>query len=228
MKLCTNLQSRVLDLEKTKTTQANEFASLKRRVKKLEKKRSSRSHKLKRLYKVSLSARVESSGDEEDLGEDAFKQERRINAINADKDITLEVFVAEQEVANEKDDDGEITLAQALIEMKSIKPKVKGIVFQEPGESTTKTATIPTLRKGIVITKLGTPTITRSLQQLSQAEVQDKGKGKMLEPEHVKPTKKDVQIMLDEKAAKKLQAEFDEEERLEKEKDEANITLTEE
>ncbi|GKG56348.1 hypothetical protein Tco_0577423, partial [Tanacetum coccineum] len=40
-----------------------------------------------------------------------------------------EVFVAEQEVANEKDNDGEITLAQALIEMKSTKPKVKGIVF---------------------------------------------------------------------------------------------------
>ncbi|GJW57021.1 hypothetical protein Tco_0103752 [Tanacetum coccineum] len=49
----------VLDLEKTKTTQANEIASLKRMVKKLEKKRSSRSHKLKRLYKVGLvTARV--------------------------------------------------------------------------------------------------------------------------------------------------------------------------
>ncbi|GJS76476.1 putative ribonuclease H-like domain-containing protein [Tanacetum coccineum] len=48
-----------------------------------------------------------------------------------------EVFVAEQEVANEKDNDGEITLAQALIEMKSTKPKVKGVVIQEPGESTT-------------------------------------------------------------------------------------------
>ncbi|GJX32133.1 hypothetical protein Tco_0241988 [Tanacetum coccineum] len=216
MKLCTNLQSRVLDLEKTKTTQANEFASLKRRVKKLEKKRSSRSHKLKRLYKVSLSARVESFND-------ADNEMFDVDALNDE-----EVFIAKQEVANEKDDDGEITLAQALIEMKSTNPKVKGVVIQEPGESTTKTATIPTLRKGIVITKLGTPTITRSLQQLSQAKVQDKGKGKMLEPEHVKPTKKDVQIMLDEKAAKKLQAEFDEEERLEKEKDEANITLTEE
>ncbi|GJS03295.1 hypothetical protein Tco_0319803 [Tanacetum coccineum] len=38
MKLCTTLQNRVLDLEKTKTTQQNEIASLKRRVKKLEKK----------------------------------------------------------------------------------------------------------------------------------------------------------------------------------------------
>ncbi|GKE39700.1 hypothetical protein Tco_1463105 [Tanacetum coccineum] len=36
MELCINLQQRVLDLEKTKTTQQNEIASLKRRVKKLE------------------------------------------------------------------------------------------------------------------------------------------------------------------------------------------------
>ncbi|GJW96769.1 hypothetical protein Tco_0178577 [Tanacetum coccineum] len=63
----TRFENKVLDLEKTKTTQANEIASLKRRVKKLEKKRSSRTHKLKRLYKVGLTARVESSGDEKDL-----------------------------------------------------------------------------------------------------------------------------------------------------------------
>ncbi|GJV38764.1 hypothetical protein Tco_1417204 [Tanacetum coccineum] len=37
MALCTTLQNRVLDLEKTKTTQHNEIASLKRSVKKLEK-----------------------------------------------------------------------------------------------------------------------------------------------------------------------------------------------
>ncbi|GJY69691.1 hypothetical protein Tco_0472673 [Tanacetum coccineum] len=89
MELCTNLQQRVLDLETTKTTQANEIASLKRRVKKLEKKDRSRTHKLKRLYKVGLSARVESFRDEEDLGEDASKQGRRIHDIDADEDITL-------------------------------------------------------------------------------------------------------------------------------------------
>ncbi|GKB06479.1 hypothetical protein Tco_0834712 [Tanacetum coccineum] len=86
--LCITLQKRVLDLEKTKTTKHNEIDSLKRRVKKLEKKDRSRTHKLKRLYKVSLTARVESSGDEEDLGEDASKQ-GRINAIDVDEDITL-------------------------------------------------------------------------------------------------------------------------------------------
>ncbi|GKD19357.1 hypothetical protein Tco_1208515 [Tanacetum coccineum] len=44
---------------------------------------------MKRLYKVGLTARVESFGDEEDLGEDASKYARRINSIDADEDITL-------------------------------------------------------------------------------------------------------------------------------------------
>ncbi|GJT77165.1 hypothetical protein Tco_1043890 [Tanacetum coccineum] len=200
MELCTKLQTRVLDLEKTKTTQQNEIASLKRMVKKLKKKRSLISHGLKRLHKVGMSRRVESSGDEEYLGEDASKQGRRINAIDADDEITLvsvqddadaemfdvntltgdEVF-AEQEVAakgvNLTVD--EVTLAQALAALKSVKPKVKGVVIQEPSTTTT----------------------TISSQQPSQAKVQDKGKGKMVEPEPVKPTKKKVQIMLDEEIA---------------------------
>ncbi|GJX22415.1 hypothetical protein Tco_0226860 [Tanacetum coccineum] len=91
-----------------------------------------------------------------------------------------EVFVVEQEVANEKDDDGEITLAQALIEMKSTKPK-------------------------------------------------DKGKGILIEP--VEPMKKKDLIRLDEETTLKLQAEFDEKERLAREKakkeKEANIALIE-
>nr|GEY19376.1 hypothetical protein [Tanacetum cinerariifolium] len=156
MALCTTLQNKVLDLEKITTTQRNEIASLKRRVKKLEKINRSRTHGLKRLYKVGLSTRVESSGDEESLGEDASKQGRKINAIDADEDITL-VSVTDNEMF---DVDGqnenvveevvnvaqvsiavttvtitteEITLAQALKALKNSKPKVKGIVFQEPG-----------------------------------------------------------------------------------------------
>nr|GFA83482.1 hypothetical protein [Tanacetum cinerariifolium] len=88
MELCTKLQNRFLDLEKTKTTQHNEIDSLKMRVKKLEKRNRSRTHKLKRLYKVGLSVRVESSRDKESLGDDASKQ-GRIVAIDADEDITL-------------------------------------------------------------------------------------------------------------------------------------------
>ncbi|GJW15501.1 hypothetical protein Tco_0019634 [Tanacetum coccineum] len=160
MALCTTLQNWVLDLEKIKTTQHNEIASLKRRVKNLEKKDS--------------------------LGEDTSKQ-GRIDAINADEEITLvsvhdvnvsaseEVFVAEQDVVEEVVEiintakviiDAaqvsyagdivstasaattvraattttaqiktivDITLAQALEEMKSTKPKKKRVFIQELG-----------------------------------------------------------------------------------------------
>ncbi|GKC60073.1 retrotransposon protein, putative, unclassified, partial [Tanacetum coccineum] len=206
-----SLLARVLDLEKTKTTQAEKIVSLKRRVKKLEQKKRSRTHGLKKLRRVGATARIDSS-KEEVLGEDESKQER-INAIDADDEITLvnvqddadaEMFDVEQEVAakgvNVTVD--EVTLAQALAALKSVKPKVKGDVIKETS------VPVSAARKGIVITELG--------------------KGKMVEPEPVKPTKKKVQIMLDEEIALKLQAEIDEEERIvraEEEKiNEANIT----
>ncbi|GKB46023.1 hypothetical protein Tco_0896776 [Tanacetum coccineum] len=88
MELCTNLQNRVIDLEKTKTSQAQEITSLKRRVKRLEKKGGSRTHGLKRLYKVGLSRRVESS-DEEGLGEEDASKQGRIADIDADAGINL-------------------------------------------------------------------------------------------------------------------------------------------
>nr|GEW19848.1 hypothetical protein [Tanacetum cinerariifolium] len=107
MKLCTTLQSRVLALEQTKTTQANKIDSLKRRVKKLEKKQRLRTHKLNRLYKVGLTARVESSDDEKSLSKDASKQ-GRIGDIDADEGITLvsthdyvEMFDVDQDLGGE-------------------------------------------------------------------------------------------------------------------------------
>ncbi|GJU31153.1 hypothetical protein Tco_1174742 [Tanacetum coccineum] len=92
MELFTNLQKKVLDLETLNTTQALEIESLKRRVKKLKKKQRSRTHKLKRLYKVGLSTKVVSSDDEASLGdqEDASKQGRKILDIDANEDITLD------------------------------------------------------------------------------------------------------------------------------------------
>nr|GEY24281.1 ribonuclease H-like domain-containing protein [Tanacetum cinerariifolium] len=238
MELCTNLQSKVLDLEKTKTTQALEITSLKRSIKKLEKKQKSRTYKLNTLYMVGLTATVDSSKDEQSLVEDASKQRRKINDIDADEDITLvndqddakmfdvndlhgeEVFV-EKEVANKEVSatgevnsasiativsdvatvtTKEITLAQALMEIKTSKPKVKGIVLQEPSESITTITTI------------------------SSKKSSDKGKAG-------KPKKK-VQLMIDKETAKNLQDEFDEEERIAREKTEneleANIALIKE
>ncbi|GKC43654.1 hypothetical protein Tco_1061376, partial [Tanacetum coccineum] len=175
----------------------------------------------------------------------------RINAIDADEDINLvnnqddadmfnvntltgDEVLAEQEVAA-KDVNlavDEVTLAQALAALKSVKPKVKANVIEDSivpvstvsastkvSAATTTTATIPTPRKRTVIAELGTSTTTISSQP-SQAKVQDKGKGILVE-EPVNPKKKDL-IRLDEEIALKLQAEFDEKERLASLKDEAN------
>nr|GFB17864.1 hypothetical protein [Tanacetum cinerariifolium] len=147
----------------------------------------------------------ESSYTEESLSENASKQGRMIDDIDADEDMTLvnvqvdaemfdvdtdlggeELFV-EQEVFADKEKIDEVTLAQALAELKTSKPKAK----------------------------------------------RDKEKGIMVE-ELVKHKKKG-QIRLDEEASLKLQAElhaeFDEEQRLAREKAktelEANIALIE-
>ncbi|GJX75701.1 hypothetical protein Tco_0322512, partial [Tanacetum coccineum] len=147
MALCITLQSRVLNLETTMTTQANEIASLKRRVKKLEHKKRLRTHRLKRLYKVGSSRRVESS-DKEGLGEENASKQGRIADINANKDIYLVNVHTDEDMfgVNDLDSDEvivdnvdmvEITLAQALVELKSAKPKAykdkgKGIMIEEP------------------------------------------------------------------------------------------------
>ncbi|GJR53786.1 hypothetical protein Tco_1404307 [Tanacetum coccineum] len=190
-------QTRILDLEKTKTTQPEEIVSLKRRVKKLEHKKRSRTHGIKRLYKVGLTARVESSRYEESLGEDASKQGRGIHDIDAEEDITLvnddnkiidvdalaseEVFVAEQsgnvveEVVDVIDD------ASTNSKLKSVKPKAAKVVIQEPKQGTTTT----------------TPTIIIPVPK----PLQNKGKGIMIEEpmvEQVKPMKRLEQMRLDE------------------------------
>ncbi|GJU72343.1 putative ribonuclease H-like domain-containing protein [Tanacetum coccineum] len=220
MELCTNLQQMVLDLETTKTTQANEIVSLKRRVKTLKRKIYQELISLKRLYKVGLSARVESSRDEEDLGEDASKQ-GRINAIDANEDITLvndqddadmfdvntltgDKVLAKLEVVV-KDVNlnvDEVTLAQALADLKSVKPKVKANVVEEPSVPISAASTKVSKSSGQRQRNNGRRT----------CEVYEK---------------KDL-VRFDEEIASKLQAEFDEEERLAREKDEANIALTKE
>ncbi|GJV53298.1 uncharacterized mitochondrial protein-like protein [Tanacetum coccineum] len=238
----TTLQTRVLDLEKKKTTQQNKIASLKRRVKKLEKKSRSRTQNLKRLNKVGLTASVESSGDEEDLGEDASKQERRINAIDADEDITL---VSVQDDADKEMFDVDALNGEEVFVARQNENVVKEVVDAAQVSTAATTVTITTEEitlaqalkalktskqkvKGIVFQE---PSTTTTITTISSQQSQDKGKGILIE-EPVKPMKKRDLIRLDEEVALKLQAELDEEERLAREKaekeKEANIASIEE
>ncbi|GJS52794.1 hypothetical protein Tco_0626156 [Tanacetum coccineum] len=205
MELCTTLQKKVLDLEKTKTTQANEIASLKRRVKKLEQKNGRRINAIDAdddITLVSVQNIDEEMFDVDVLdGEEVFVTEQNENVVEEVVDAAQVSTAATTVTITTK----EITLAQALEALKTSKPNLKGIVFQEPGESI----------------------ITKSTQTISLQQSHDKGKRIMIE-EPVKPMKKKVQIMLDEEASLKLQVKFDEEERLIRDKDEANIALTKE
>ncbi|GJS01021.1 hypothetical protein Tco_0317529 [Tanacetum coccineum] len=89
MDLCTKLSDRVLDLEITKIAQAKEITSLKKIVKKLERKRKSKTLGMKRSFKIGRSAQVVSSEDE-GLGdqEDASKQRRKIVTFDSKMSCT--------------------------------------------------------------------------------------------------------------------------------------------
>nr|GEY55355.1 hypothetical protein [Tanacetum cinerariifolium] len=210
MNLCTNLQKRVLDLERAKTAQAKEIIDLKKRVKKPERKKKSRTSGLKRLYKVGFSARIVSSDEEE---QNAAVPEKEVNTVdpvtNAGEVVTIakdvEVTTAAATPQISKDD---VTLAQTLIEIKAAKPRVIGVIVQEPSEFKT----------------------TSPSQLLQLPHAKDKGKGIMVEPE--KPLEKKDQIALDEEVARNLEAqmkaEMEKKERIAREKDEANIDVIEE
>ncbi|GKA69819.1 hypothetical protein Tco_0775883 [Tanacetum coccineum] len=234
MNFYTKLKQRVLDRENIKTAQAQEITSLKKRFKKLEKKGGSRTHKLKRLYRVGRSAKVVSS-EESSLGdqEDASKQGRRIDDIDKDAEITLvdktQGRYGDEDMFRVNDLDSDEVVVESKVTDKggekrnivkeavpvtdavtipviSTRPKTKGVVIQEPSEST--------------------PTISLQLPSHVKGHgSKDKGKAKMIEPK--KPLKKKDQIKFDEEEALRLQAKFDEEDRLAKDKaqkvEEANI-----
>ncbi|GJR87897.1 hypothetical protein Tco_0211908 [Tanacetum coccineum] len=140
-------QTRVLDLEKTKTTQHNKIASLKRRVKKLEKKNridaidADEEFTLVSVHDINVSAG-------EEVAEEVVKVINTAKLIidaaqvsvagdivsAASAATTISAATTTTATINIVDD---ITLAQALEEMKSTKPTKKWIVIQELGESTT-------------------------------------------------------------------------------------------
>nr|GEZ92694.1 hypothetical protein [Tanacetum cinerariifolium] len=236
----------VLDLEKAKTAQAVEISSLKKRVKKLERKKKSRTLGLKRLRKVGSAAKVESLTkaslcDQEDaskkgrmidnIDQDSAKvDEKKVSTANPVTTVGEEVTTASIKVTTaattlqiSKD---ELTLARTLIEIKATKPKAI-----RTAATIVTAAGIRLKVKGIVMqepseTPLPKPMI--SSQKPSQAK--DKGKEKMVEPK--RPLKRKDQIMMDAEVAKNLeaqmQAELEEEKKLVRLKEEETyIALTE-
>ncbi|GKB44551.1 hypothetical protein Tco_0889493 [Tanacetum coccineum] len=105
MEICTNLQQRVLDLENTKTTKAQEISSLKLRGR---------------------------FNDEEIFDAGMLKGDEVFVAEQSEKVVEEVVNTATTKIATTTTVDEEMTLAQTLIEIKSAKPKVAKVVIKEP------------------------------------------------------------------------------------------------
>ncbi|GJW60378.1 hypothetical protein Tco_0109713 [Tanacetum coccineum] len=211
MDLCTQLQSRVLALETTKSNQALEIESLKRRVK-----RGASNTGEKKLLNLDADAEVEVTVVDEI--KDVATTTKSIPVSTAEVVTTASASVVISD---------ELNLAQTLIEIKTAKPK----------PVTTAATTVTSVRPramGIIFhdqeEQVPASTKTFSSLQSQLPQVKDKGKGKMVEPKV--PLNKKDQVALDEEMARnleaQLQAELIEEERLTRQKEEeANIALIE-
>ncbi|GKA43064.1 hypothetical protein Tco_0735724 [Tanacetum coccineum] len=229
MDLCTKLSKRFIDLEHTKTTQAREITRLKLRVKKLEKKAGSRTHKLKRLYKFGATRRVESPKDE-GLGdqEDASKQGRSIEDIDKDAEVTLvdetqeryddlmfdtAVFDNEEVVTTTAK---EVSTADQVTTAGSYYYCIAATKVCNVKATTTTTAPSTIFKaKSIAFRE---PTTRTTTTTVPSQKSKDKGKAIMIEPEV--PLKKKEQVRLDEELARKLEAEELKAARLERKEDE--------
>ncbi|GJX03035.1 putative ribonuclease H-like domain-containing protein [Tanacetum coccineum] len=168
----------------------------KRRFKKLERKKKSRTHGLKRHHPKNVHDADMFGVD--DLDGDEVFVETEDPVVNAATTTSTIPVSAAKDLS-----DVDMTLAQALAELKSVKPKA----ITTAATTTTTDFTRPKA-KGLVIQdqEQASTLITSS---------KDKGKGIMVK-EPLKMKNKD-QVLFDEQEAIRLQAQFDEEERIARE-----------
>ncbi|GJW17695.1 hypothetical protein Tco_0025131 [Tanacetum coccineum] len=194
----------VLDLEKAKDALAKDFANLKKRVQKLERKNKSRTTRKMHPNRGGLLMKPK--------GEKSAKvDERDVSAgVEDSTAYTIPVTTANEGVTTAKIDKitptsalttviDELTMAQTLIEIKAAKPKAVTTVA-------TTTTTRPKAR-GVVVQEPSEFRTTTSSPQASQpSKTKDKGKVIMIEPEV--PLKRKDQVALDEEMARNLKAQL--------------------
>ncbi|GKE78439.1 hypothetical protein Tco_1544559, partial [Tanacetum coccineum] len=143
----TEHEESVLNLEKAK-----EIAALKKRIQRLERKKMSRPTGLKRLRKVGMYRRVESSKDQESLVLDDVEMPVEAKVDEKDEQSTKpDDSIAGEAITTASVEDSaapttieEITLAQTLIQIKAAKPKVVTT-------AATTTTTIRPKARGVVV-----------------------------------------------------------------------------
>nr|GEW62637.1 hypothetical protein [Tanacetum cinerariifolium] len=145
MNLCTNLKKQVLDLEKSKSAQVKEIVDLKKRVKKIERKKKSRTsgeENEEDMFGVN-----DLDGDEVIMDAIAGEEVKRSTKV-AEKEVSIanpvttvgevvniaEKFELTTVATTPKISKDKLTLTKTLIEIKATKPKARGVIVQEPSE----------------------------------------------------------------------------------------------
>ncbi|GKF53238.1 hypothetical protein Tco_0160148 [Tanacetum coccineum] len=150
--------------------QAEEIAALTKRIQRLEMRKMSRPTGLKRLEKVGMSRRVKFSENQESLGtlEDASKQGRSIEDIDAEVDVTLV-----DETQERQDDDLMFDTGVLEDDEMHVEAKVVGKCEQstKPDDSTAGEAvTIANVESSVVPTTIKEITLAQTLIQIKVAK----------------------------------------------------------
>ncbi|GJW07516.1 putative ribonuclease H-like domain-containing protein [Tanacetum coccineum] len=205
----------VIALENIKTAQDLEINNLKKRVKKLEKKKKSRTPQLKRrLFKV----RIESSAEKSLETQGRYGHDTKINTASTSiTTASINITTIEPIITVSA------PIATAGVPISTVEPST-------PPTTTTTFIEDEDLTIAQTVMKMRTSeTATRPIvPPQQQLYPKDKGKGIMQEPEKPVKAKGKDQIEYDANMAKRLQAELDEEVRLEREKEASNAALIEE
>ncbi|GJZ32951.1 hypothetical protein Tco_0578387 [Tanacetum coccineum] len=242
MAICTKLSDRVLDLEKEKDTQAVEILKLKNRIKKLERKaKSSIPPPKRRLYKqvdssddslgeenASKQGRNDSNKTEEfnlsdkgsggtEVFDDTTAAEKDVNAAEpvstAGDAVTAASVIPDIDTAGPSNvsaagpststagdifEDEMMTIADTLVAIRSTRPRTTSVVIRDVEEEPRRATPIPIVQS------------------------QDKGKGKMVEPEPTPKNPIKAQIQRDAEIAQRLfeeeQLKFEREKRIARER----------
>ncbi|GJZ69455.1 hypothetical protein Tco_0633005 [Tanacetum coccineum] len=210
MEIYTRLSERVLALENIKTAQNLEIINLKKRVKKLEKKKKARNPQLKRrLFKVRIESSAEKSLETQGSAP-VTPNGVSVSTAKPSTPLTTTILI----------EDEDLTIAQTLMKMRSVKSKEKGV--------SSETTIRPT--RGVIM-KEASETITRPIvPPQQQLDTKDKGKGIMQEPEKPVKMKSKDQITFDEEVAQRLeaqmQAEYEKEERVARQREEEDNLIS--
>nr|GFA46020.1 hypothetical protein [Tanacetum cinerariifolium] len=216
MEICAKLSDRVLSLEQTKTNQAAKIKKLKKRVKKLEGKKKKRTHEMKDCTRLSIADIDQDEGTTlVDDTQGRINKEDLFGVHNLSGD---EVFVDVPAVTT-----AGVVVTAAEKEFSIVDP------VTTPSEVFTSDEDVE-VAIAVTITQISKDELTLAQILMEIKAAKPKAKGVTIqEPKPKKPLKIKDQIALDEEVARKLEAkrkaEMEEEERIAREKVEANIAM---